>query len=637
MVAASAAMSATKKSAIAEAAAGMPGAPWQDSSVLPPGWGKPRAPAGWGHPYPVGADSKRQPGVPRGEILRFDITGSTCYPGIQCPISVYVPQQYKAERAACLAFFFDGLIAHADVVFDNLIHKGEMPITIAIGMGAGNTPSAQAPANPRFDRSFEFDSTTEVMPDFILHEVLPAVRKHQTATGLPILLSDDPDERLVGGISSGGIAAFNLAWRRPDAFRRVCIISGTFVGMRGGNDYPVLVRKTEPKPLRVFINDGTGDEWWEGPEFGNWWLSNRQMEDALSFAGYAVNHIWGVGGHGEQGAAVFPDMMRWLWADWEQPIKPHLPGNFNMQSIIDVGESWQMIEPGQSLPAEPYQFSGYSVPPVLNPSSSTTAIASDAEGRAFFMNPSEGTIVQIDETGSRKPFCKVSSGSNGFSFGPDGRLYVAEGARSYVVAYDKNGHRHVITKGIAGRDLTITSQGYIYMTEAETAPGYTGKVWLINPSGETHIVADKLNAPSGVALSPDGLWLFVAESKGHHGWNYQVQPDGTLRYGMPFYSFHFPDAANDSGAGQICMDRDGRAYVATRMGIQVFDRNGRVIAIFPVLPSETSQQLAGVCFSGADFKTLYVTTGTRIYRRRVNVIGAPNWAASIALPHWEAG
>lgn len=604
---------------------------------LPPHWGRPYRPSGWGHSYPLGPDSKVQPGVPQGEVFRFSVTNSTCYPSMQYPILVYIPAQYRGDKPACVAYLFDGLMDDAAIVFDNLIHKGEMPVTIGIGMAAGETHSAQAQASPRFDRSFEFDSMTGIMADFIIHEVLPEVTKHKTSKGLPILLSDNPSDRLIGGCSSGGIGAFNVAWHRPDAFRRVCIISGTFVGMRGGDRYPVLIRKTEPKPLRVFINDGADDEWLGGPEFGNWWLSNLQMEEALTFAGYSVNHIWGTGAHCQQGPAVFPDMMRWLWKDWPKPVEAGMPGNFNIQTIIKIGESWQSIKNVErSRSCRSYRFQGYTSPPVIEAHSTAAAIVSDRNGRVFFINPAEGKICSINDEGQIEAFATVSPGNNGLAFAPDGRLYVAGTARTRIVAYDRNGHSTVVAEGLAGRDLTVTNQGDVYMTEAKTSTTYSGKVWLICPDGSQYVVATNLNAPSGISLTPDGSWLFVAEHDGHRGWNYQVQPDGMLRYGIPFYWFHAPDSANDSGAGQICMDRDGRAYAATRMGVQVFDRNGRVTAIFPVFPSEESQQLAGVCFGGPDFKTLHVTTGTSIYRRRVSTVGAPNWAAPDILPRWSA-
>ena len=126
---------------------------------------------------------------------------------------------------------------------------------------------------------------------------------------------------MMGG-STGGIGSFTVAWQRPDAFRRVYSMIGTYVGMRGGDRYPVLVRKTDPKPLRVFLQDGSRDGWPGGLEFGDWWMSNQEMERALTFSGYEVNHAWGVLGHeGSHGESILPDVMRWLWKDWPKPIE----------------------------------------------------------------------------------------------------------------------------------------------------------------------------------------------------------------------------------------------------------------------------------------------------------------------------
>jgi enterochelin esterase-like enzyme len=120
------------------------------------------------------------------------------------------------------------------IVFDNLIAQNAMPVTIAIGLSSGIVDSANPPQNPRFDRSFEFDSLNDRLVRFLLDEVIPQVEQHRTPDGAPILLSNDPNDRAIGGASTGGIGAFTAAWERPDAFHRVFTSIGTFVGMRGG-------------------------------------------------------------------------------------------------------------------------------------------------------------------------------------------------------------------------------------------------------------------------------------------------------------------------------------------------------------------------------------------------------------------
>ncbi|HZC44802.1 MAG TPA: SMP-30/gluconolactonase/LRE family protein, partial [Acidobacteriaceae bacterium] len=188
-------------------------------------------------------------------------------------------------------------------------------------------------------------------------------------------------------------------------------------------------------------------------------------------------------------------------------------------------------------------------------------------------------------------------------------------------------------EGIPATGLTVTHSANIYAAESVGASSYSGKVWLIRADGKRTVVADGLNRPTGISLSPDGLWLCAAESKGHHGYSYRVQPSGDLQLGEPYYWFHIPDTANDSGVSQVCMDRDGYAYAATRMGVQIFDRNGRVRAILPV----AGHQLAGICFGGTGLQTLYVSTGDVIYRRKLKSVGFLPSAAPIVPPESSAG
>ena len=589
--------------------------------------------------YPLGPDSKRQPNVPVGKVFSFSLDQSKdqskFFPGTQRTIDVYVPAQYTAARPACVLVALDHLMRTQPIVFDNLIHRKELPVIIAIGLHSGDVPSSVPPHNPRFNRSFEFDSLSDVLADFILQELLPAVEQQKTPDGLPIRLSTDANDRSIMGGSTGGIGSFTVAWQRPGAFRRIYSMIGTYVGMRGGDRYPVLVRKTDPKPLRVFLQDGSRDGWPGGLEFGDWWMSNQEMERALTFSGYEVNHSWGVLGHeGSHGESILPDVMRWLWKDWPKPIESGTSQNSMLRTILQPQENW---EPALTVAASPATQASnlpiYRSTSVLNEQSTAAALASDASGRVYVQNPSSGSIDRIHANGSTEHLATVSAGNNGIAFGPDGRLYVAETAKARIVALNEQGHAAVIAEGIHGARLTVTHAGNIYVTEPNDAASYSGKIWLIRPHGEKIVVAEGLNGPTGISLSPDGLWLCAAESKGHHGYSYRVQPSGELQLGEPYYWFHVPDTADDSGVTQVSMDRDGYAYTATRMGVQVFDRNGRVRAILPV----AGQQLAGICFGGADLQTLYVSTGEAIYRRKLKSVGFAPSAAPIELPETSAG
>ncbi len=585
--------------------------------------------------YPLGPDSKPQPGVPSGKMFSFSMNESKFFPGTHRTIEVYVPAQYSTHQPACALVALDQISHSLPIVLDNLIHTEEMPVTIAIGLHPGETPSSNPPQNARFDRSFEFDSLSEVLADFLLQEVFPAVEQRTTPVGVPIRLSVDPNDRGIMGGSTGGIGSFTVAWQRPDAFRRVYTMIGTFVGMRGGDRYPVLVRKTEPKPLRVFLQDGSNDGWPGGLEFGDWWMSNQEMERALTFSGYEVNHAWGVLGHeGTHGQSILPDVMRWLWKDWPNPVQAGSSRNSMIRAVLQPGENWQRCSTGPAnTPSKSSDVSIYRSPSVVTTHSTAAALASDSAGRVYVQDPSRGRIDRIGEDGIAKLYAKVSPGNNGLALGPDGRLYIAETAEARISALSESGPAVVIAEGIRGTGLTVTHTGNIYVAESNDAVSTSGKVWLIRPNGTKTAVAEGLNGPSGISLTPDGLWLCVAEGKGHHAYNFQVQPNGELKYGEPYYWFHVPDRANDSGVGQMCMDRGGAAYAATRMGVQVFDRNGRVRAILPVADS----QLAGICFGGPDLQTLYVSTGNAVYRRKVKTVGMPAWEAPIVLPPASAG
>ena len=169
-------------------------------------------------------------------------------------------------------------------------------------------------------------------------------------------------------------------------------------------------------------------------------------------------------------------------------------------------------------------------------------------------------------------------------------------------------------------NVVVTHDGRIYATDPGTGEPGSGKVKLIRLGQADTVVDTGLNGDSVAALSPDGLWLCVVESKSHWGYSYQVQPDGTLRYKQRFYWFHVPDWADDPGVKSLCMDRDGRLYAATRMGVQVLDRNGRSRAILP-LPGR--EEATGVCFGGAKLDTLYVRGGSVVYKRKFRCPGPP--------------
>ena len=261
--------------------------------------------------YQFGPDSQVQEGVRRGKVTQHVWDKSEVFPGTVRDYWVYVPAQYDGSTPAAVMVFQDGK-SYVDekgqfrttIVFDNLIHKKEMPVTIGIFINPGNIPGAREGRRGRNNRSFEYDTLSDQYARFVLEEILPAV-------GQEYKLTDDPEQRAIGGISSGGIFAWTVAWERPDSFRKVLSHVGSFTNIRGGHVYHALIRKTETKPIRVFLQDGSGDL---DNLHGNWPLANQEMAAALKFAGYDYKFEFGDGGHnGKHGGAILPDSLRWLW------------------------------------------------------------------------------------------------------------------------------------------------------------------------------------------------------------------------------------------------------------------------------------------------------------------------------------
>lgn len=274
--------------------------------------------------YELGPDSLPQPGVPTGRLIEATYVcpeSSPFYPGTERTYWVYIPAQYDGTTPAGLMVFNDGggyarPDGHSRVptVFDNLIHRGEMPIMVGVFLDPGRVPPARPNAVARRNRSYEYDTVSDVYARFLIEEFLPMVEQAHN-----VKLTDNPDLRGVGGLSTGGIAAFTAAWERPDSFRKVITYIGTFVDIRHGDTYPGLVRKTNRNAhpgLRVYLQDGTNDL---DNNHGNWPLANRAMAAALAYAGFDHHLEIGDGSHNaNHGSSIFPDAMRWLWRDWKE-------------------------------------------------------------------------------------------------------------------------------------------------------------------------------------------------------------------------------------------------------------------------------------------------------------------------------
>ncbi len=261
-------------------------------------------------------DSEEQPGVPKGTVTEYEWNDSKIYPGTVRKYSVYVPQQYDGKTPAAVFVCQDGELYKARTVFDNLIHKKEMPVIIGIFIRPGTKPLKPGEAAPKrpdgrpapaSNRSVEYDSLGDTYARFLLEEILPEVGKKYN-------LTKDPAGRCIAGSSSGGICAWTVCWERPNEFRKCFTTVGSFTNIRGGNKYPELVRAAPKKPIRIFQQDGSNDI---VNQFGSWPEANKAMAAALDEKGYDHKFVFGEGVHsGNHGTQIFPEVMRWMWRDY---------------------------------------------------------------------------------------------------------------------------------------------------------------------------------------------------------------------------------------------------------------------------------------------------------------------------------
>lgn len=552
--------------------------------------------------FALGPDSQQQPGVPAGTVEKYVFDNSNIFPGTTRDYWIYVPAQYDPSSPACLMVFQDGggYVSRngqwrVPNVFDNLIHKGEMPVTIGLFINPGVVPAPNENAQPRFNRSFEYDALGDRYARFLVEEMIPAVASRYN-------ISPSADDRAIAGSSSGGVCAFTVAWERPDQFRRVFTTVGTYVGLRGADVYPTLIRKTEPKPIRIFLQDGSKDLNIYG---GNWWIANQAMLSALQFSGYDVRHAWGEGGHnGRHGAAVLPDALRWLWRDYPAPVtKPAISAGHKLADVLIQGEEWELVSSG-------HQF--------------TKGLAATPSGEIFFSDVPAGTIYKIHPDGSVSTLNADKGMIIGLSAAGDGLLYAAINDSNRIVAVDpESGEtRHEIQTG-RGSDLIALPQGaFISSTE-------DGTIFWMDGNHDFHKADSGIRYPNGLAISPDHTQLYVSDSVGRYVYSFQIQANGALRYRQEFFHLHLVDDIAESGAEGLCVDVQGRLFVASHAGIQMCDQPGRVNAIIPA-PSDS--RVSSLIFAGKNMDYIYITAGDSVYRRKTQTRGFHSWMAPTKPP-----
>ncbi|MDX1934654.1 MAG: alpha/beta hydrolase-fold protein [Capsulimonadales bacterium] len=557
-----------------------------------------RMPASAQTKYPYGPDSQVQESVPKGEVSYFKFASSRIYPGTERDCWVYVPKQYDGTKPACVLVFNDGGWYQdrngqwrTPTVLDNLIAKGEMPVTIAVFVNPGVVPSANPNALPRYNRSVEYDSVDDTYARFLTQELLPEVGKKYR-------LTSDPNGRAICGASSGGIASFTAAWTRPDLFRRVVSFIGSFTDLRGGHTYPTWIRKSEPKPIRVFLQEGSNDQ---DIYSGSWFIGNNDVAAALKFAGYAVEYVVGDGGHnGEHGAAVLPDALRFAWKGYPAPVVATPSGRQPISSVVEPGETWTAIPLGGEALAG-------------------GNLAADPAGNVYVNDGEEKTLYRVAPDGKVTVLSDRIKGRIG-AFGPDGKLYVIRSREVVAVGMDgKEGEK----RRIEVVSLAFAHDGTMYgLTEDGSV--LSGKWAETFRQG----VGEHPRSPT-LLLSPDQSLLFVAPppEEGKYVLSYRITAAG-VGDGQRYHDLATVYGHSAPFAHGMAADTDGWLYVATEAGVQMLDQAGRVNGI--LLPPPGIPR--GLTFGGPGKNYLYVTAGGKLYRRKMRATGVLSCEPPIKPP-----
>jgi enterochelin esterase-like enzyme/sugar lactone lactonase YvrE len=559
--------------------------------------------------YALGPDSQPHDGTPKGGVTKYLLAPGKYYPGTPHNYWVYVPAQYDAAKPTPFMIYMDGggAVGNAQrvpVVFDNLIARHELPPMIGIFIDPGVLPAASDAAQSRYERIFEYDSLSGRFAEFLLNELIPEVAKKYN-------LSKDPNDRGLAGVSTGAVAAFMAAWNRPDQFHRVLSFIGTYVAMKGADELPALIRKTEAKPLRIFMQDGKKDHIVAAEPYGtffagSWPMNNQVMFEALEYAGYDVKLELGDGGHDmKQGAAIMPEALRWLWREYPAPITVHEPAAMSQPGWDPRGKVYSIVSADK-----PWEPIAGSYGEALSP-------AADREGNVYFADPAANRIYRANRDGKVSVFRENAGGASALAVAADGRVFANQPARRRIVAYDATGAgEKAIAQNAEVAGVAITAKGDVYFSDAAhktlNVVTHDGKVRVVYNGGE-------MASPGAIGVSADQAMLVVADAQSRFSWSFQIAADGGLVNGEPFYRLALPETGWQSGVTGAMEDTSGQVYFATPIGIQVCEANGRHSTI---LNSPAIGGVNGFTFGG-DF--LYASAGGKLYRRPVKVKGAEVW------------
>lgn len=522
--------------------------------------------------------------VPAGQIKNFSFRSSQIFPGTVRDVTVFIPAQYDGSTPACVYVKTDGYNPIEKTLLEKLIAAKQMPVTIAVFVRPGDVPAIVKNTMGRRNRCFEYDGVGDNNVRFLVDELLPHVAKE-----FDLKLSTSGNDRCIAGGSSGGIAAFNAAFERPDAFTRVYANSGSFVAFRGGHEFPTLVRKFEAKPIRAFLTTGTKDM--ENCA-GDWFLIDLEMEKALRFSNYDFIFRTITGGHVAGYYDNFPEAMSYIWKGWPEPVKAGSSAP-RARDVLLPDESWQLVSENHH---------------------GTLGATCSPTGEVFFVDEAANKISSIDLDGKVQTFVAAAGPPNSLTFGPDGTLYATSAKSGTVVKFDAAGKSSPVIDGIRGQQILATPQNALYVTSNE---GGVGSVWFVKDGKKTQVDTGLKHA-TGLAYRPDQWLLSVADGHSKWAYSYQINEDGSLTNKERFFWLHVADWEDDAGAESICYAKEGQMLVATRWGIQVCADDGPTQVI---LPMPDRSRVFSVCLGGRDFDTLFAFCEGKIWKRKVKIHG----------------
>jgi enterochelin esterase-like enzyme/sugar lactone lactonase YvrE len=527
--------------------------------------------------------------VPPGVVKKFTFDQSAIFPGTKRSGAVFIPAQYDGSTPACVYVQQDGYDEkqHPDTVLAELIAAKKMPVTIGIFV----SPGALFPPGPglgaRPNRGYEYDDMSDAYVRFLLEELLPYVAKT-----FDLKLSESGNDRCIVGASSGGIAAFNAAWRRPDAFSRVYASSGSFSAFRYGDEFPTLVRKFEAKPIRVYLTTGTNDM---VAAAGDWFLLDQQMDRAFQYSGYEFNYDVVQGGHCAGYGNHLADAMRFLWKDWPAPVKTGASAP-RVRDIITGTDAWQPVAQGYQDARSP---------------------AANSKGEVFFVDPPANKIYRLGLDGKPQVFLDDAAQADGLAIGPKDELYTVSRATGNVMSYDETGKGALVTGGIPGVYIVVRPDGGLYITAAAEKPGDNSQIWYVK-DGNKKLVDSSIKNATGLAYRADQWLLAVADGASKWVYSYEIAADGSLVNKERYYPLLVDPVQDDAGPESICYAQEGQLLVASRSGVQSCALDGPAQVVLPV-PDQG--RVTGVALGGQDVHTLYAFCGDKIWQRVVKIHG----------------